>query len=67
VDEFKAALIKAKQTDRTTVIYIETDREQRVGGYTWWDVPLAETSTINSVKESFEKLKENKKKQRHHF
>ena len=67
IDDFKAALGKAKQTDRTTVIYIETDREQRVGGYTWWDVPVAEVSTISSVNESFEKLKDNKKKQRHHL
>jgi len=67
IDDFKTALGKAKQTDRTTVIYIETDREQRVGGYTWWDVPVAEVSTLSSVNESFKKLKENKKKQRHHL
>ena len=67
MDEFKAALKEAKQTDRTTVIYIETDREQRVEGYTWWEVPVAEVSTIASVKESFEKLKDNKRKQRRHL
>ena len=67
MDEFKAALREAKQTDRTTVIYIETDREQRVEGYTWWEVPVAEVSTIASVKESFEKLKDNKRKQRRHL
>ena len=67
IDEFKTALAKAKQTDRTTVVYIETDREQRVNGYAWWEVPLAETSTVASVKESLERLKENKKKQRYHL
>ncbi len=67
IDEFKTALVQAKQTDRTTVIYIETDHEQRVEGYCWWEVPVAEVSTHLSVKESFEKLKENKKKQRRHF
>jgi 3D-(3,5/4)-trihydroxycyclohexane-1,2-dione acylhydrolase (decyclizing) len=67
IDDFKKALVEAKQNDRTTVIYIETDWEQRVGGYAWWDVPIAEVSTVASVKESFEKLKDNKKKQRRHF
>lgn len=67
ITEFKTALAKAKQTDRTTVIYIETDREQRVDGYAWWEVPLAQTSTVASVKESLERLKENKKKQRYHL
>lgn len=67
IDDFKVALASAKQTDRTTVIYIETDREQRVPGYAWWEVPLAETSTIASVKESYEKLKDNKKNQRYHL
>lgn len=67
IDDFKKALLEAKQTDRTTVIYIETDREQRVGGYAWWEVPIAAVSTMGLVKESFEKLKDNKKKQRHHL
>jgi 3D-(3,5/4)-trihydroxycyclohexane-1,2-dione acylhydrolase (decyclizing) len=67
IDDFKAALGKAKKTDRTTVIYIETDREQGIEGYAWWDVPVAEVSTIASVKESFEKLKDNRKKHRYHL
>ncbi|MBE7169351.1 MAG: 3D-(3,5/4)-trihydroxycyclohexane-1,2-dione acylhydrolase (decyclizing) [Williamsia sp.] len=65
--EFKQALEQAKQTDKTTVVYIDTDREQRVNGYTWWDVPVAEVSTIDSVKESAEKLKKNREKQRHYL
>lgn len=67
IDDFKAALGKAKKTDRTTVIYIETDREQGIEGYAWWDVPVAEVSTIASVKESFEKLKDNRKKHRYYL
>ena len=67
IKSFKKALADAKKNDRTTVIYIETDREQRVDGYAWWEVPVAEVSTIASVKVSFEKLKDNKKKQRHHL
>ena len=64
IADFKQALKDAKNKDKTTVIYIESDREERVDGYAWWEVPLAQVSTIDSVKESFEKLQNNKKKQR---
>lgn len=67
IDTFKKALTDAKQNDRTTVIYIETDREQRVDGYAWWDVPVAEVSTIPAVNESYESLQNNKKKQRYYL
>ena len=40
-----AALERAKGEERTTVIVIETDPEQRVPGYeSWWDVPVAQAS-----------------------
>lgn len=67
IKEFNEALKTAKSNDRTTVIYIETDRDQRVGGYAWWDVPVAEVSTAGSVKQSYQKLKANRKKQRYHL
>jgi 3D-(3,5/4)-trihydroxycyclohexane-1,2-dione acylhydrolase (decyclizing) len=67
IDEFKQALADAKRENKTTVIYIETDREQRVDGYAWWEVPVAEISTVSSVKESLEKLQSNKKKQKYHL
>ena len=67
LEEFKQALGEAKKTDKTTVVYIDTDREQRVNGYTWWDVPVAEVSTIEPVKESLEKLQKNRQKQRHYL
>lgn len=63
-EELKAALIQAKKNKNTTVVYIETDREQRVGGYAWWEVPVAEVSTHSQVKSAYEKLKKNKAKQR---
>ncbi len=64
IDEFKQSLSKAKQTDRTTVVYIETDREKRVGGYAWWEVPISEVSQIKTINESYKKLTENRKKKR---
>lgn len=67
IERFKKALTDAKQNDRTTVIYIETDRNQRVEGYAWWEVPVAQVSTVSSVNESYQKLKENKKKQKYYL
>jgi 3D-(3,5/4)-trihydroxycyclohexane-1,2-dione acylhydrolase (decyclizing) len=37
--------------DRTVVIHVEADREVRVGCYdSWWDVPVAEVSEMESVR-----------------
>jgi 3D-(3,5/4)-trihydroxycyclohexane-1,2-dione acylhydrolase (decyclizing) len=48
--DLEAALSAAKQSDRTTVIVVDVDREHRVGGYgSWWDVPVAEVSTQEAV------------------
>ncbi|MGH9372754.1 MAG: 3D-(3,5/4)-trihydroxycyclohexane-1,2-dione acylhydrolase (decyclizing) [Vicinamibacterales bacterium] len=47
----RSALEAARDADRTTAIVIPVDREQRVGGYeSWWDVPVAEVSTIDAVR-----------------
>jgi 3D-(3,5/4)-trihydroxycyclohexane-1,2-dione acylhydrolase (decyclizing) len=52
-DQFVAALDEAKTIDRTTVIYIENDRYVGVPGYeTWWDVPVAEVSEMETVNEA---------------
>ena len=41
----------ARHSDRTTAIVIPVDRHQQVGGYeSWWDVPVAEVSTIDAVR-----------------
>src|SRR5687767_14602495 len=62
----RMALEEAKKETRTTVIYVETDREQRVSGYeSWWDVPIAETSEMDSVKAAYQNYTESKKKERY--
>jgi len=49
-DELNEALERAKARAETTVIAIETDREQRVPNYeSWWDVAVAEVSKIEAV------------------
>ncbi|MGI9456960.1 MAG: 3D-(3,5/4)-trihydroxycyclohexane-1,2-dione acylhydrolase (decyclizing), partial [Aeoliella sp.] len=50
-DQFTAALGEAKNTDRTTVIYVPNDRYVGVPGYeSWWDVPVAEVSEMEEVR-----------------
>jgi len=54
-----ARAIAVKHIPCTNVIVIETDKEARVPGYeSWWDVPVAETSEMQSVRkvrEAYEK------------
>jgi 3D-(3,5/4)-trihydroxycyclohexane-1,2-dione acylhydrolase (decyclizing) len=51
VDELRTALIEARSATRTTVTVIEVDRNIRVPGYeSWWDVPVAEVSEMESVR-----------------
>lgn len=48
--DFTAALLEARAAERTTVIYIQNDRYESIPGYEgWWDVPLAEVSTMPQV------------------
>jgi 3D-(3,5/4)-trihydroxycyclohexane-1,2-dione acylhydrolase (decyclizing) len=49
-DAITTALQAARDSDRTTAIVIPVDLEQRVPGYeSWWDVPVAEVSTLDTV------------------
>ena len=65
IEEFKEALQKARKATKTTVIVVETEREVRVPGYdSWWDVAVAETSTMEDVKkarEDYEKALKNER------
>jgi 3D-(3,5/4)-trihydroxycyclohexane-1,2-dione acylhydrolase (decyclizing) len=64
----KEALEAAKAETRTTVITIETDREQRVPGYeSWWDVPVAEVSELESVQQARENYEASVQKERNHL
>jgi 3D-(3,5/4)-trihydroxycyclohexane-1,2-dione acylhydrolase (decyclizing) len=48
--ELADALREARTADRTTVIVIECDPSRGVGAYeSWWDVPVAEVSTMPAV------------------
>ncbi|MEZ5039466.1 MAG: 3D-(3,5/4)-trihydroxycyclohexane-1,2-dione acylhydrolase (decyclizing) [Saprospiraceae bacterium] len=63
----EAALKKARSTDRTTVVYVETDRYQGMEGYCWWEVPVSEVSTKESVQAAFKEYEQQKANQRHYL
>ncbi len=64
-DELRQALVAARKSSKTSVVVIETDYSQRVSGYeSWWDVPIAEVSEIESVRAARVKYVEAKKKER---
>ena len=46
------AIVAARGRDGTTVIVVECDRDKHVGGYdSWWDVAVAEVSTMDPVRQ----------------
>ena len=69
VASFLQALKDARKEEETTVIHIVTVPERKIAGYgyAWWDVPIAEVSTSESVQKARENYVEQKKKQRYFF
>jgi 3D-(3,5/4)-trihydroxycyclohexane-1,2-dione acylhydrolase (decyclizing) len=53
VAEFSDALARARASDGVSVIVIEVDRYEGVPSYeSWWDVPVAEVSGLQSVRDA---------------
>jgi 3D-(3,5/4)-trihydroxycyclohexane-1,2-dione acylhydrolase (decyclizing) len=51
VDELRTALRKAKESDRVTVVHVDVDPvPDAPTSDAWWDVPVAEVSTVESVR-----------------
>ncbi len=65
-DQLAGALAEAKKQPRTSVVVVETDYNDRVGGYhTWWDVPIAEVSENQAVQKARAAYVEAMKKERY--
>ncbi|MGH7564789.1 MAG: 3D-(3,5/4)-trihydroxycyclohexane-1,2-dione acylhydrolase (decyclizing) [Gemmatimonadota bacterium] len=65
IAELEKALVEAGESDRTTVITIETDPTRSVGSFeSWWDVPVAETSGQDSVRAARDRYEEGREKER---
>ena len=60
------AIVQARTSRETTVIVVPVDRDARVGGYeSWWDVPVAETSTLDPVRSARQQYDRARRQQRH--
>ncbi len=65
-DDLWTALEEARHQDRTTVIVVEVDIEERVPAYgAWWDVPIAEVAEMEPVQRARTAYEEERKKERH--
>ncbi|TGB14748.1 3D-(3,5/4)-trihydroxycyclohexane-1,2-dione acylhydrolase (decyclizing) [Streptomyces sp. MZ04] len=68
VDDFRTAMEKAKGTDRTTVVHVETDLYgPNPPAHGWWDVPVSQTSALESTRSAYETYVTHKQSQRHYL
>ena len=64
IGDFEAALARAKKSDRTSVIVIDTDAHIWVPGDAYWEVGVPEVSSRDGVKKAKAENTAGKKKQR---
>jgi 3D-(3,5/4)-trihydroxycyclohexane-1,2-dione acylhydrolase (decyclizing) len=65
VEEFRDALDTARAATRTTAVHIETDMHAPVpSSQSWWDVPVAETSALDSTQQARRTYEQHKSDQR---
>jgi 3D-(3,5/4)-trihydroxycyclohexane-1,2-dione acylhydrolase (decyclizing) len=66
--ELVDALTAAREMRHTNVVVLETAYDERVPGYeSWWDVPIAEVSESESVRQAHKQYEEARKKERFFF
>ncbi len=66
LQELKAALHEAREAPQTTVVKINVDYYQRVPSYeSWWDVPIAQVSRVDSAKKAYAEYETAKQKERY--
>ncbi len=66
--ELNKAFVDAKQEPGVTVIVVSITNDKKVGGYeTWWDVPVAEVSTMAAVEQAGKDYKASRKQQVSYF
>ncbi|MET0449254.1 MAG: 3D-(3,5/4)-trihydroxycyclohexane-1,2-dione acylhydrolase (decyclizing) [Aeromicrobium sp.] len=65
IEDFRAAVLKAKDSTRTTVIHVETDPlVPAPDSPAWWDVPVSEVSVLESTQQARITYEQNKSRQR---
>jgi 3D-(3,5/4)-trihydroxycyclohexane-1,2-dione acylhydrolase (decyclizing) len=64
-DDFRVALEQARAARETTLVYVETDPLiPAPDGGGWWDVPVAETAALQSVRDARAAYEAGKRQQR---
>ncbi|MEU8663408.1 3D-(3,5/4)-trihydroxycyclohexane-1,2-dione acylhydrolase (decyclizing) [Actinoplanes philippinensis] len=65
VDELRQALAKARETGGVTVVHVDADpMVDAPASDSWWDVPVAETSRLETVRTAYEQYLDGKRGQR---
>jgi 3D-(3,5/4)-trihydroxycyclohexane-1,2-dione acylhydrolase (decyclizing) len=66
IAEFRDALARARASDRTTAVHIETDplAGTELSPESWWDVPVAEVAQLDSTQQARKTYEEHKAAQR---
>lgn len=65
IDRLRTAVASAKASDRTTLIHIDSDPlDYSPDGEGWWDVPVAQASTLASTQEARERYEMARAQQR---
>lgn len=68
IAEFREAYAKATAMDTAVMIHIETDLlGPNPPGSSWWDVPVSQTSRIDSTQQAYGWYQEMKQQQRHYL
>ncbi len=68
IDELRTGLAAAKTETQTVVIAVEVDRYAGVPSYeSWWDVPVAEVSEVESVRDAREQYEAARRDERRHL
>jgi 3D-(3,5/4)-trihydroxycyclohexane-1,2-dione acylhydrolase (decyclizing) len=68
IAELEKAITEAQASDVTTVVHVETDPlAPAPDSPAWWDVPVAETSVLESTKEARMTYERHKQQQRSHL
>ena len=66
LQSLKAALHEAREATHTTVVKIDVDYYEQVPRYeSWWDVPIAEVSEVDSAREAYKEYESDKQKERY--
>ena len=67
IDDVRAGLAAAREASGPVVVHVEVDRYEGVPSYeSWWDVPVAEVATDESVRAARAEYERARQAQRQH-